>query len=467
MRPRFHIIAPAATAGSVLRVRLEYVAAYLSAHPLLDIHFSVVTGSPGGIPADRCLYYGSSVVWQSGYYVPAHSLSGAYTDRSWLAGWEMRPLNSPTGTVHVATHRTAPGMSGALFERERCTVDVFGSLLFWLGQAEAHYAPATELDAHGRLREDRQLLVRSGLEHRPVVDRLVVAFARGLGIAVPDRPTRISTSHDIDMLRQFPTPYRYLRTSLRTLLKDRSWTRFRTVQRIVYDRWRGRRPDPFDTFDWLLRVPGFERHRIYFLLGGKTAYDGYYSPRHPALASIYRLARTEGYTIGIHPSYASYRDGAMIESERALLRQQLPDNPVTYSRQHWLRLRVPDTWRALAAAGIRRDASLGFAARYGFRAGTGFAFVPYDLEHERPHALCVEPLVIMDVGLLVQAGQRVDRAAELLDTFLKMNAFNTHISLNFHNSIFDETLYDATALRSLYEGLGQWSSRSGSAAYTE
>ena len=328
--------------------------------------------------------------------------------------------------------------------------DVLGTLFFFLSLADQYVAPATALDKHGRVLEARQLLVRTGRERIPVVDRLVVTLFRALGFSLPDHRTALATSHDIDMLRQFRGPLNYLRTSARTLLKDRSWKKFAAVQRTVWHMLVHKRPDPFDTFDRLLDGHAFTERRIYFLVGGTTRFDGYYRPDDPALPPIFEAARAAGYRIGLHPSYDSYQSVGMILAEKNVLERQI-NEPVCISRQHWLRLTIPTTWRALGECGIEEDASLGYTQRFGFRAGTGFRFIPYDLGVEAPYSIIVDPLIVMDVALLRAAQHDPTTARNLLAQFLTRQRNNTRISFNFHNSIFDDTLYGSETMWAIYE----------------
>lgn len=103
--------------------------------------------------------------------------------------------------------------------------------------------------------------------------------------------------------------------------------------------------------------------------------------------------------MGIHPSYYSSEEGALIRQEKAYLIDIL-GQPVTHSRQHFLRFSLPHTYRELLLAGITQDYSMGYADAIGWRAGTHQAFRWYDLEAEEASGLWVHPFAAMDVTLL-------------------------------------------------------------------
>jgi hypothetical protein len=72
------------------------------------------------------------------------------------------------------------------------------------------------------------------------------------------------------------------------------------------------------------------------------------------------------------------------------------------ARQHFLRWENPTTWRAYEEAGLAYDASVGYSARPGFRAGTCREYPVFDLEARRELRLRERPLVLMDTPTLDQ-----------------------------------------------------------------
>ena len=98
---------------------------------------------------------------------------------------------------------------------------------------------------------------------------------------------------------------------------------------------------------------------------------------------------------GIHPSFASNQMPEKITVEKKRLKEITGDE-VTKSRQHFLKLRFPDTYRNLLAAGITDDYTMGFAEDIGFRAGLCTPFLWYDLKEEKQTGLTVHPFAVMD-----------------------------------------------------------------------
>lgn len=83
----------------------------------------------------------------------------------------------------------------------------------------------------------------------------------------------------------------------------------------------------------------------------------------------------EGFEIGLHPSFSSWRKSALLANQRQTLMNAVK-RPVSYSRQHWLRFSWIHTWRAQEEAGLNFDTTLMFNDRPGFRNAAAIAWKP-------------------------------------------------------------------------------------------
>jgi hypothetical protein len=99
--------------------------------------------------------------------------------------------------------------------------------------------------------------------------------------------------------------------------------------------------------------------------------------------------------LGWHPGYEGFtsEDKWHLEFERF---KKLTGNYPIRSRQHFLRLRFPETYRALIRFGIKEDFSQGFASDTGFRAGTAHWFYFFDLIDNQQKDLKLFPFSIME-----------------------------------------------------------------------
>ena len=69
-----------------------------------------------------------------------------------------------------------------------------------------------------------------------------------------------------------------------------------------------------------------------------------------------------GYTIGIHPSWQSGQEEAVLMEEVDEL-AEITGLPVKYSRQHYIRMTLPQTYRRLIDVGIEKDFSMGYVCQ--------------------------------------------------------------------------------------------------------
>lgn len=99
--------------------------------------------------------------------------------------------------------------------------------------------------------------------------------------------------------------------------------------------------------------------------------------------------------IGIHPSYYSYHNNALIKKEIDAL-EKILNQKIIFSRQHFLRWDIQITPKILVQQGIQYDFSMGYASNSGFRAGTAHPFYYYDIENEKQTPLLLIPFCTMD-----------------------------------------------------------------------
>ena len=158
----------------------------------------------------------------------------------------------------------------------------------------------------------------------------------------------------------------------------------------------GFQKDPFDTYSLQLQLQKkYELETIYFiLLGDYGKFDKnipYNSRRFQVL--IKSLGDYAG--VGIHPSYDSNEDYHKLKTEIKRLSKIL-NREITKSRQHFLRLSFPSTYRNLINLGITDDYTMGYAAEPGFRAGICDPYYFYDLDLETETNLRIHSFQYME-----------------------------------------------------------------------
>ncbi len=154
--------------------------------------------------------------------------------------------------------------------------------------------------------------------------------------------------------------------------------------------------DPFDTYDFQFRVQKqYDLYPVYFIL---FADYGKYDKNVPVYNTKFqRLIKSlaDRAAVGIHPSFDSNYDVGKLKTEIRKLSKIL-NREITKSRQHFLKLSFPDTYRNLINLDIEEDYTMGYASEPGFRAGICDPYCFYDLDLETETKLKIIPFQIMD-----------------------------------------------------------------------
>lgn len=133
---------------------------------------------------------------------------------------------------------------------------------------------------------------------------------------------------------------------------------------------------------------------------------GRYSVQDKEVAKVIRKFHQNGWEIGLHGSYYSYKKPELLKKEKHILEEALGDK-VAGVRQHYLNLTEPDTWQYQRKAEFKYDASLGRTDGIGYKDSREKPF--RDSESE----MFVIPLTLMESYLFKAAGNNRREALKL------------------------------------------------------
>lgn len=276
--------------------------------------------------------------------------------------------------------------------------DLFAAAFFCLSRMEE--IGAGTLDRHGRYKPDASILSRLGIIGRPIVDewcaRLgeMLSRERHIHLAPRKEEQRIVT---IDVDHAFK--YRHkglLRTLLGTARDIVHGDKAQLRERISVMTGAGR--DPYFCFDYITQALSGDRPdtRIFIHAGPMGRYDRKSHHNREFDAAVKALSAD--FTIGIHPSYHASFDTKAVRHEIDRLRR-LTSSDVTSCRMHYLRLRIPDTYRMLDSLGITDDYTMAYSGATGFRAGTAIPYRFFDINAGRTLGITVHTTCAMDVTM--------------------------------------------------------------------
>lgn len=157
-----------------------------------------------------------------------------------------------------------------------------------------------------------------------------------------------------------------------------------------------KRKDPFDTFDEQIKwQKEYKLRPIYFILCGEyNTNDKNISLKNIDFQNL--IKRLGDYAdVGIHPSFSSFLNISKMRNEIQNLSKVL-NREITKSRQHFLRLNLPESYQKLIKLDITDDYTMGYASQAGFRAGIADTFRFFDLAQDSSTNLYIHPFAVMD-----------------------------------------------------------------------
>ncbi|MEM6725302.1 MAG: polysaccharide deacetylase family protein [Bacteroidota bacterium] len=330
--------------------------------------------------------------------------------------------------------------------------DLFSAAFYLVSRMEEYQAAA--VDEHGRYLAEASLACKAGFLEFPIVEYWLQHFLQDLELRFPEFQVRYPTytfapTFDIDQawaVRHYPL-WRQL-VSLPADVKRGDWQ----MLKARLNTWIKHQPDPYSTFGWIEHIHHKKEAPIFFfLLGDYNAYNKNVPWDNSGLKSLI-LYLLDLYEIGIHPGVYPDKGDTQAPKEKARL-EQILQKPVTKSRQHYLRFRLPNTYEALEAMSIRNEYSMGYPKRPGFRAGCSRPYPWYHLRKEEKSPLMIHPISVMDVNLNQHLGLNPEQAKHKIQELVSaVRAVNGQFLSVWHNSSLSE-LNEWTGWKSVYEDL--------------
>jgi hypothetical protein len=294
-------------------------------------------------------------------------------------------------------------------------------------------------DRYGRFNAEESIAFKNGFFKLAIVDRWIIKFrdlltGRYPGLSFPGRNFMFIPTVDVDMPYEFlyKGKIRSIGGAVRSLLNG-EFGKLRERSQVLS----GKKQDPFYTFAGIRDIHKKPGLITFFLTAGYGRYD---KGIDPSLEEFRRIVNEVSFFsfIGIHPSWESNKKSDLLEQEITTL-GEIAGRSITRSRQHYLVIDLPYTYRKLSALGIKEDYSMGYASLAGFRAGTCTPFHFYDLTNETEIPLVIYPFQIMDRTLKdymkLKPSEAILKIKEIIAEVQAVNG--TFISI-WHNDTFSD-----------------------------
>jgi hypothetical protein len=361
------------------------------------------------------------------------------------AAWS-RPFEgrNPEVDLVIPFCETETAPSTPLFQRVSdsetiCRLDLLLSLLLILGRAEESWSGAH--DQHGRFPAAGSMGALHQFLERPIVDEWGLALEQEIVSLLPAwqperRELHVKLTHDIDYVG---IPLHFCSLMGHAFARRKPGATFRDLAA----RFTTMEPTELNLVRQLARIStkrGLDS-AFYWKSSPIGPRDSGYDPRHPKIQRVIHELIDQGFEVGVHPGYETFRSRQNLSREVDHLRDAL-GTKVPGGRQHYLRW-SPDTWLDWEACGLAYDSTVGFADRIGFRAGTCIPYRPWSLSENRELDLIEIPLIVMDcTPVKYMALSKVEGLERIRACIRRVARVGGVFTLLWHNVPLMEPAYD-------------------------
>jgi hypothetical protein len=313
--------------------------------------------------------------------------------------------------------------------------DVFAASFYLLSRYE-EYEDAKR-DHHGRFEAKNSIAFNHDFLQFPLVDHWCEVLKKELKAINPNIEFK---QHQFNAITTVDIDFAYLYHGLDTkrwmgkLIKSALRFDLNAIQ-IQIKSTLDAKYDPYNTYQFIRKsIRG--KLGYFILMSNKGGYDKNIRINGKAFKTLLQELRNNSDFIGLHPSYASNQNFKMLLEEKGKL-SNIITHKIDCSRQHFLKLTLPQTYRNLIDANITEDYTMAYAEQIGFRASTCMPYHFFDLQLNQSTKLVCYPTCFMDTTaiqyLKYSAHQMEEINKKLLNTTKNYNGL--YVTL-WHNSTF-------------------------------
>lgn len=293
-------------------------------------------------------------------------------------------------------HEGLPAFFPVYSQHSALPFDVFAASFYLVTRYE-EYLPYKK-DEYGRFSAQESIAFQKGFLHKPLVNIWAYQLGNLIKNKYPNfkftgKKYKFIPTIDIDAAWAYKQKglFRTFGGYLSSLLKlDLREMNERTKVLL------GFQADPFDTYSFQHKIhKKYKLNPIYFILFGEYGLNDKNIPVKSRQFHTLVKSLADYNRIGIHPSFNSNSYPTKLKLEKERLTKVL-NREIIRSRQHFLILQFPSTYRNLINLDITDEYTMGFASQPGFRASICSTFKFFDLELDTETNLNIHPFTYME-----------------------------------------------------------------------
>lgn len=348
-------------------------------------------------------------------------------------------LLSEKGIEHITITRQVYNEMPVFFLAEESNQDFPFDLLSFCFYCLSRYEEYGEYqkDTHGRFKAQQSVHHQFNFLNIPIADYWIEELRKALVQKYPalqcqEGSYSVHPSIDVDVALSYKGKG-FIRTAagvFKELVQFRLSEISRRFKTIL-----GLSPDPNDTFDFVIQE--FKQRKISdFLFFIAVADYSQFDKNNPYRNRVFQSTIKhigDFAKIGLHSSYYSLEDSTRLHIEKKRL-ESISMRPIKDNRGHYIRIKLPETYRNLINTGINEDYTMGYPSLPGFRAGTCFSFPFYDLLREEPTNLTIHPFCLMDATFKNYLRLSTDEAFLQMTSIIdEVKKYKGQLHLVWHN----------------------------------
>ncbi|MGC6490140.1 MAG: polysaccharide deacetylase family protein [Flavobacteriales bacterium] len=322
---------------------------------------------------------------------------------------------------------------------EEIPFDIFSATFFLVSRYE-EYLPHIK-DHHGRYTAEESIAYKYQFLDKPLVNQWIKAFKNILlnrfkTIKFPEQKFSFQSTIDVDAAYYF-LEKGIVRTTASFIKSAIELDKEMIQQRK--DVLLGRIPDPYDTFELQIKLnKKYNIDTVYFILLADYGLNDKNNLIHSRKFQLLVKHLADNAEVAIHPSYASNSNFETLVIEKNRL-ERIVKKEVKNSRQHFLKLDIPFTYRNLLELSIENDFSMGYASQPGFRASICTPYYFYDLELETSTNLKIHPFAVMDATFNYYLKLSPEKSFFMIKQIIDIvKAVDGHFISLWHNETWSE-----------------------------
>lgn len=314
--------------------------------------------------------------------------------------------------------------------------DIFAAAFYLVSRYE-EYLPYEE-DDYGRYAHENSLAHKNEFLHLPLINMWAEELKKNLRLLfpflkMPANDFRFIPTYDIDVAFSFRNKGIKRNTGgfLKNVFKG-EWTTLKKRIEVV----QREEADPFDCYEWLDEVhEELNLLPVYFFLVAEKqeGYDKNISPQNEEFQQLIRR-HAEKYFVGVHPSWKSNEDETILKKEIETMGLLSGNRNIVISRQHYIKMKLPETYHRLIHQGIELDFSMGYGTTNGFRASIASPFKWFDLTNNEITNLTVYPFCFMEANSYYELKHTTEQAyKEMQQLYAAVKKVNGTFVTIWHN----------------------------------